>query len=46
MGIVHYDAPDVAALLGKKSDQIEGILGYTSGDTLIHCDDMVVLTKL
>jgi glutamate 5-kinase len=46
MGIVHYDAPDVAALLGKKSHQIEGILGYTSGDTLIHCDDMVVLTKL
>jgi glutamate 5-kinase len=46
MGMVNYDASDVAVLLGKRSEDIEGLLGYTSGDTLIHCDDMVVLTKL
>ena len=46
MGVVNYDSSDVSLLIGKKSDKIEIILGYTSGDTLIHSDDMVVLTKI
>ncbi len=42
-GLAAYSADDSTRILGKKSDQIEAILGYHAGDTLIHRDDLVLL---
>jgi glutamate 5-kinase len=41
-GIVSYSADDIRHIRGRASKDIEGILGYTSGDEVIHRDDMVV----
>jgi len=41
-GIVSYSADDIRHIRGRTSKDIEGILGYTSGDEVIHRDDMVV----
>ena len=41
-GIVSYSADDIRNIRGRASKDIEGILGYTSGDEVIHRDDMVV----
>jgi len=41
-GIVSYSADDIRQIRGRTSKDIEGILGYTSGDEVIHRDDMVV----
>jgi glutamate 5-kinase len=40
-GLVRYDAPDAARILGLRSDEIEGVLGYTEGP-LIHADDLAL----
>lgn len=42
-GIAGYDAAEVAAIMGKKTDAIEAILGYAHRDTLIHRDDLAIL---
>ena len=31
--------------MGRKSAEIESILGYRSGDALVHRDDLVILRK-
>lgn len=41
-GLVAYDAADAARILGKKSAEIEAILGFKRRDVLIHRDDMVL----
>ncbi len=41
-GIVGYSADDIRHIRGRASKDIEGILGYTSGDEVIHRDDMAV----
>jgi glutamate 5-kinase len=41
-GIVSYSADDIRQIRGRASKDIEGILGYTSGDEVIHRDDMAV----
>jgi glutamate 5-kinase len=41
-GIVNYSADDIRHIRGRTSKDIEGILGYTSGDEVIHRDDMAV----
>ena len=41
-GIVSYSAEDIRQIRGRASRDIEGILGYTSGDEVIHRDDMAV----
>ena len=41
-GIVNYSADDIRHIRGRASKDIEGILGYTSGDEVIHRDDMAV----
>ena len=45
-GIVSYNADDIRHIRGRASKDIEGILGYTSGDEVIHRDDMVVAQGL
>ena len=41
-GLSRYDAAEAARIAGLRSDAIEGALGYTSGPTLIHADDLAL----
>ncbi len=41
-GLVNYDAGDLARIRGQRSDQIEGILGYSYGDEAIHRNQLVL----
>jgi glutamate 5-kinase len=42
-GIIAYSDVDSARIMGRKSSEIEGILGFRGRDELIHRDDMVIL---
>jgi glutamate 5-kinase len=42
-GLVNYSAEETARIIGRPSDQIEGILGYVDEPELIHRDSMVLL---
>jgi glutamate 5-kinase len=42
-GLVNYSAPDLRRILGRKTEEIEKVLGYRSSDEIIHRDNLVVL---
>ena len=42
-GITHYNASDLEIIKGHRSNEIEGLLGYEYGPTVIHRDDLVLL---
>jgi glutamate 5-kinase len=42
-GLSDYSGIEIARLAGRKSSEIEAILGYRYGDVIIHRDNMVVL---
>jgi glutamate 5-kinase len=42
-GLSEYDAADAALICGKKSSQLEGILGAVPRQVLVHRDQMVML---
>jgi glutamate 5-kinase len=42
-GLVRYPADDVRRIARHHSDDIEAILGYTYGPTVIHRNDLVLL---
>ncbi len=42
-GIIAYSDADAARIMGRKSSEIEGILGYRGRDEMIHRDDLVIL---
>jgi glutamate 5-kinase len=42
-GLVNYGYNDLERILGKQSDQIEVLLGFSYGDEVIHRDNMVLL---
>ncbi|HVG47938.1 MAG TPA: glutamate 5-kinase [Rubellimicrobium sp.] len=42
LGLVRYTAEEARAITGRKSADIEAILGYKGRATLIHRDDMVL----
>jgi glutamate 5-kinase len=42
-GIASYSDSDAARILGRKSGEIEAVLGYRGRDELIHRDDLVIL---
>ncbi len=44
-GITHYSSLEIQKIAGRKSTQIESILGYRMGDEIIHRDELVVLKK-
>ena len=44
-GISAYSDGDVVRIMGRRSAEIESILGYRSGDALVHRDDLVILRK-
>ena len=41
-GLIAYGAEDAVRIMGKKSQEIEQILGFKRRDVLIHRDDMVL----
>ncbi len=41
-GLVTYDVLDAAKLAGRSTREIEGLLGYTGPDEIIHRDDMAL----
>ena len=41
-GIIGYSDVDSTRILGRKSSEIEGILGFRGRDEIIHRDDLVV----
>jgi glutamate 5-kinase len=42
-GIINYGAADLARIIGKKSEEIETVLGFNFGDEVIHRNDLVIL---
>jgi len=42
-GITNYNARDLAAIQGHRSDEIPIILGYEYGSTVVHRDDLVLV---
>ncbi|RVT93327.1 glutamate 5-kinase [Sphingomonas crocodyli] len=42
-GLAEYDAADAAAIVGKRRDEHEAILGYAPRSTMVHRDHMVLL---
>ncbi len=42
-GICNYGASDLARIRGRRSDDIEAVLGYHFGDEFIHRDDLALL---
>ncbi|BBP42636.1 glutamate 5-kinase [Thiosulfativibrio zosterae] len=40
-GLVNYALKDAQKIIGKPSSQIESILGYSEGEFLMHCDNLV-----
>jgi glutamate 5-kinase len=43
-GLVNYSSAELRKILGRKTDEIEGILGYRSFDEIIHRDNLVLLS--
>ncbi|MHB0912056.1 MAG: glutamate 5-kinase [Armatimonadota bacterium] len=41
-GFVNYSAGEIERLMGRKSSEIEGVLGYKDFDEIIHRDNMVL----
>jgi len=44
-GIVAYSDSDAARIMGRKSSEIEQLLGFRGRDEMIHRDDLVLLLK-
>ena len=42
-GLASYSSADLARLRGRRSEEIESLLGYDYGDEVIHRDDLVLL---
>jgi glutamate 5-kinase len=42
-GLVEYTALEVAAILGRRSDELEAVLGYAPRAAVIHRDQLVLL---
>jgi glutamate 5-kinase len=44
-GITNYSSQEVRKIAGRKSSEIEALLGYRIRDEIIHRDELVVVTK-
>ncbi|MBW8850994.1 MAG: glutamate 5-kinase [Xanthomonadales bacterium] len=42
-GVTQYSAADIRRIVRRRSQEIEAILGYNYGDTIIHRDDLSLL---
>ena len=45
-GLVAYNASDAEQIAGKKSQEIEAILGYRGRDEMIHRDDLAMMDSV
>jgi glutamate 5-kinase len=43
-GLIAYDAADARSLAGRRTVEIEAILGYRGRDEMIHRDDLALNT--
>jgi glutamate 5-kinase len=43
VGMTNYDAEDLRKIMGRRSDEIDEILGYTEGDEAVHHNNMLLL---
>lgn len=43
LGLAEYSAEDVVRIAGKRSQELESILGYKYNDYVIHVDNLVIL---
>jgi len=41
-GVINYSRPEITRIMGKKSSEIEAILGYKYGDEIVHRDNLVL----
>ncbi len=44
-GIIAYSDVDAARIMGRKSSEIEGLLGFRGRDEIIHRDDLVITRR-
>lgn len=42
-GLSDYSSTEIARLAGRKSSEIEAVLGYHYGDVIVHRDNLVIL---
>ncbi|HEY8517809.1 MAG TPA: glutamate 5-kinase [Candidatus Binatia bacterium] len=45
-GLVSYRSTEAARIAGKRSSEVEALLGYKMGDAIVHRDDLVVLADV
>ncbi|MBM3507930.1 MAG: glutamate 5-kinase [Alphaproteobacteria bacterium] len=45
-GLSAYSAADARKIIGHKSGEIEGLLGYRGRDEMVHRDDLVITAEL
>jgi glutamate 5-kinase len=45
-GLASYTSREMASILGKQSGEVEGILGYKMGSSIVHRNDLVLLNSL
>jgi glutamate 5-kinase len=45
-GLVNYPAADVIKVMGRRSTEISGVLGYKVADEIIHRDNFVLLKEI
>ena len=43
--LVNYSAAEIGRIMGKKSFEIEGILGFADGEFIAHRDNMVFMPR-
>ncbi len=41
-GVINYALPELLRIMGKKTTEIEGILGYKYGDEVVHRNNLVL----
>lgn len=44
-GLTSYSSIDIKKIMGSKTSEVEGILGYKYSDEIIHRDDLVIITE-
>jgi len=45
-GITQYAATDIRRIAGRHTRDIEGVLGYSYGESIVHRDDMVMAKEI
>jgi glutamate 5-kinase len=45
-GLVNYPAADVLKVMGRRSTEISGVLGYKVADEIVHRDNFVLLKEI